>query len=184
MTVPPSETELIAAVFARIAAQGWRRLRLQPGERRVFGGRAGLLLAFGRLADAAALATDNPSEDDDVHDRLLDVLMARIEFLQTHRPGVLALLEGVRFDPAAAALLAAASLGSMGKLLEAAGLGSTGARGGLRRKGLLAVWLWTVRAWRQDTSDDLATTMAALDRALRHAERLGKLLQVCAPAES
>ena len=35
----------------------------------------------------------------------------------------------------------------------------------------MAVWLWTIRAWRSDESQDLSATMAALDAALRRAER-------------
>ena len=37
-------------------------------------------------------------------------------------------------------------------------------------KGLLAVWLWTIRTWRTDDSNDLSATMAALDVALQRAE--------------
>jgi len=60
----------------------------------------------------------------------------------------------------------------MGWMLEAAGISTTGVLGRLRRKGLLGVWLAAVRAWREDTSEDLSGTMAALDRALGQAERV------------
>ena len=43
-------------------------------------------------------------------------------------------------------------------------------------KGLLAVWLWTIRAWRTDDSEDLSATMAALDAALRRAEQAAEWL--------
>ena len=35
----------------------------------------------------------------------------------------------------------------------------------------MAVWLWTIRAWRRDDSADLSGTMAALDIALSRAEQ-------------
>jgi hypothetical protein len=56
-------------------------------------------------------------------------------------------------------------------LLDACGVSTAGIAGALRVRGLVAVWLWTVRAWQTDESMDLSTTMAALDRALGQAER-------------
>jgi ubiquinone biosynthesis protein COQ9 len=58
----------------------------------------------------------------------------------------------------------------------AAGIATSGVRGELRVKGLVAVWLWTIRAWRSDESQDLSTTMAALDAALRRAESTAERL--------
>jgi ubiquinone biosynthesis protein COQ9 len=57
-------------------------------------------------------------------------------------------------------------------MLGAAGVPVVGINGELRVKGLLAVWLWTVRTWRTDDSTDLSATMAALDVALQRAERM------------
>jgi ubiquinone biosynthesis protein COQ9 len=53
---------------------------------------------------------------------------------------------------------------------------TAGVRGELRVRGLVAVWLWTVRAWRADETEDLAHTMAALDTALRRAEQAAEWL--------
>jgi ubiquinone biosynthesis protein COQ9 len=67
-------------------------------------------------------------------------------------------------------------LRSMGWMLEGAGVSAAGPFGRLRAKGLLAVWLWTLRAWRRDSSDDLAATMAALDKALTQAGQVATRL--------
>jgi len=75
------------------------------------------------------------------------------------------------FNPPLAAMLAGSSLRSMQWMLEAAGVDATGPRGLLRAEGLLAVWLWTVRAWKGDESEDLSATMSALDKALDRAEQ-------------
>jgi hypothetical protein len=123
-----------------------------------------LLLRFGRLADQAALA--EAGKDGSPRDRLFDLLMRRLDVLQAHRAGVLALLRWLPAAPAAAALLACANLRSMRWMLDGAGIDSRGLLGRLRVKGLLAVWLWVVRAWQADESADLAATMAALDQAL------------------
>ena len=41
--------------------------------------------------------------------------------------------------------------------------------GALRVHGLLAVWLYGLRAWRDDQNEELSGTMAAVDRALNRA---------------
>lgn len=174
-----SDAALVAACFAQIAAHGWRRLNIPLAARdaglpldtarRLIPGRCTLLMQFGMLADAHTLK-DAPSEGEP-RDRLFDLAMRRIDFLQAHRAGVIALLQAVPFDPLAAALLGATTLRSMGWLLATAGIQATGPRGGLRAVGMIGVWGWTVRAWQRDTSDDLTATMAALDESLRRAER-------------
>jgi ubiquinone biosynthesis protein COQ9 len=168
---------LIAAAFAEAGASGWHRLSIAAAARKAgldlarararFSGRCALLLRFGQIADQSALTGMMP--DAPVRDALFDMLMRRIDVLQANRAGVLALMRALPFDPAAAALLAAASLRSMAWLLDAAGV-EAGPLAPLRAKGLLAVWLWTVRAWQRDETVDLAATMAALDHALGRAE--------------
>jgi len=54
-------------------------------------------------------------------------------------------------------------------MLEAAGAAAHGIRGELQVRGLIAVWLWALRAWEKDDSADLSGTMAALDAALARA---------------
>ncbi len=169
---------LIAAAFNLAAERGWRRTSIASAARNGglaldrarlrFPNRAVLLMRFGRLADAAALTGIN--EEGSRRDRLFDILMRRLDMLQQHRAGVLALLRALPFDPCLTLLLAAVNLRSMRWMLEGAGIGAVGPIGTVRAKGLLAVWLWTLRAWQRDATDDLSTTMAALDQALSRAE--------------
>lgn len=171
---------LVGSAFALAAERGWSGVSVAQAARdaglpldrarRRFPGRRVVLLRFGSLADQAALtgaANEGPRRD-----RLFDILMRRIDFLQRHRAGVLALMRALPAEPATALVLAAASLCSMGWMLEGAGIEARGLRGRLRRKALLAVWLWTLRAWKGDESEDLSTTMAALDQALSRAEAM------------
>ncbi len=172
------DAALVTSAFALAAERGWSGVSVAQAARdaglpldrarRRFPGRCAVLLRFGSLADQAALtgaASEGPHRD-----RLFDILMRRIDFLQRHRAGVLALMRVLPADPATALALAAASLCSMGWMLEGAGIASHGLRGRLRRKGLLAVWLWTLRAWQRDESEDLSAAMAALDQALSRAD--------------
>lgn len=174
------DSALIASFFRLVADQGWARTSvadaaraaaLPLGEARLrFPGRAAVLRQFGRMADQAALA-ETPTEGT-VRDKLFDLLMRRIDALQAHRAGVTALLRAVPSNPRTALLLACATQRSMRWMLHAAGVSTVGLRGELRVRGLVGVWLWTLRAWERDESADLSGTMAALDVALRRAERV------------
>ncbi len=178
------DAALIAAAFRLAAEQGWRAVSVAAAARAAdlplararerFPGRAAILLRFGRSADQLALS-DTPAEGT-ARDRLFDLLMHRIDALQAHRTGVLALLHALPGEPPIALLLALATRHSMRWMLQAAGLSTRGLRGEMRVKGMVAVWLWTMRAWRTDETEDLSATMAALDAALRRAEQAAEFL--------
>lgn len=180
MTDAEFDEALIAAAMRLGAEQGWRRVTVAEAARRAglpldrargrFPFKHAVLLRFGERADRLALAL--VEQDGAPRDRLFDILMRRIDYLQTHRDGVVALLRGLPADPATAAMLGLCNLGSMRWMLEAAGISARGLRGTLRAQGLVAVWLATIRAWMNDTGEDLSATMAALDKALNRAERM------------
>jgi hypothetical protein len=111
-----------------------------------------------------------------VRERLFDVVMRRVDALQAQRAGVIALLRGLPADPGTGLLLTAATSRSMAWMLASAGVKTAGLRGALATQGMVAVWLYTLRAWEKDESADLSGTMAALDRALTSAERAANWL--------
>ena len=178
------DSALIAAAFQIAAERGWRAASIAaaargaglslPRARERFPSRATLLVRFGRLADQAAL--QEATAEGPPRDRLFDFLMRRIDTLQAHRAGVLALLRALPSEPPTALLLALATRRSMRWMLEAACIPTAGVGGELRVRGLVAVWLWTIRAWRGDESEDLSATMAALDAALRRAGQAAEAL--------
>ena len=178
------DSALIAAFFRLAAEQGWGRTNVAEAARAAalslaeartrFPGRAAVLRQFGRMADRAALA--ETSTEGTVRDKLFDLLMRRFDALQAHRAGVIALLRALPAEPPTALLLACATQRSMRWMLNVAGVSTAGLRGELRVRGLVAVWLWTLRAWERDDSADLSGTMAALDAALRRAGRVATWL--------
>jgi len=180
MTEAELDSTLVASFFALMGEKGVTHATLPAAAAHAGidlatarGGpasRVAMIMKFGELADAFALA--GAATEGSVRDRLFDLLMRRFDFLQLHRAGVLALLRHLPFESALAACMAKASLDSMGWMLEAAGAATGGPLGALRKKGLLAVWVWGVRAWGQDDSADLTTTMAAVDTALNRADQL------------
>jgi len=171
---------LLGAAFALAGERGWSRVNVAEAARRAelslaqarerFPGRAAILWRFGRMADRAALA--DPPREGSVRDRLFYLLMQRLDVLQAHRSGVLALLRVLPSQPETALLLGCATRRSMRWMLEAAGVSTEGLRGKLRVRGVIGVWLWAVRAWQTDETADLSKTMSALDAALQRAERL------------
>jgi ubiquinone biosynthesis protein COQ9 len=175
---------LIAAAFDQAALTGWRNLSVADATRAAglpldrararFPVPALVLVRFGRLADQAALA-EVPTEPL-ARDRLFDLLMRRFDVLQHHREGMLALLQALPANPPLALALSAATARSMGWMLEAAGVSAQGLAGCLRVTGLVGVWLYALRAWKDDASADLAGTMAALDKALDRAEKMSGIL--------
>lgn len=168
---------LIASAFSIAAARGWAAVNVAEAARgaglplsrarRRFPGTAAILLRFGQMADSAAL--EGAVDSGPVKDRLFDMLMRRIDVLQAHRDGVLALFRALPAHPATALLLFDATRRSMKWLLDAAGIDTSGLNGRLHVGGLEAVWMWAVRAWTRDKSADMGPTMAALDTALQRA---------------
>lgn len=182
MTDSDFDAAVVAAVFTEAGLRGWRRASIVEAARiagldlartrQRFPSKLVVLMRFGSLADQAALtgaATEGP-----VKDRLFDIIMRRFDVLQAHRAGVLAVLDAAMMDPLLGLFLARLSARSMEWMLEAAGISASGLRGRLRVKGLLGVWLWSVRAWRVDDSTDLAATMTATDKALDRAGELAR----------
>jgi len=173
------DEDLIAATFTLAAELGWAKTSVVAAARAAglpldrararFPGKSAVLLKFGRMADQAAIA--HGDEDGPSRDRLFDATMRRIDVLQAHRAGVLALREYLPARPMLTMMLGAATLTSMAWLLESAGISAQGGIGFLRVQGMNAIWLYTVRAWTADDSTDLAATMRALDKALDQAIR-------------
>jgi len=67
-------------------------------------------------------------------------------------------------------------------MLETSGISASGLKGALRLKGLLAVYMTGLRVFANDESDDLAKTMAEVDKRLGQAERLSEMLNRRRPA--
>ena len=171
---------LLGAAFALAGERGWSRVNVAEAAQRAelslaqarerFPGRAAILWRFGRMTDRVALA--HPPSEGSIRDRLFYLLMQRLDVLQAHRAGVLALLRVLPSQPETALLLGCATRRSMRWMLEAAGVSTSGLRGRLRMRGLVGIWLWSVRAWQVDETADMSKTMSALDAALQRAERL------------
>ena len=181
------KTRIIDAALKLSAAQGWSGLSLTE-----IASEAGLsisdifdevqdktdiLVLFGRQVDKRVL--DAIGEADpalSARDQLFDILMERFEILNEYRAGLVPILESFRFDPKQAVISCPYLCRSMTWMLEAAGIETSGLRGALKVTGLTALYLKTLRVWRDDESTDLAMTMAALDKDLGRVEQFANTL--------
>lgn len=184
---PDPENAAIDAAL-RFAAEGrWRDLTLAEiaeaaglslaDLHRIYPSKTAILRAYQARVDREVLAEEAGFEaDDPVRDRLFDVLMRRFDALKPHRAGLAVVLQDQLRDPLAALCLMPRLRRSMTAMLEAGGLSAAGCRGRLRRDGLTLIYLAALRVFFRDESDDLAKTMAALDRQLARADRtVGRL---------
>ena len=142
--------------------------------------KSAVLNAFVRRTDLAVLegqlSVDDEEPESTTHDRLFDVLMRRFEVLLPDRAALVALCRDLPRDPVSLAAVIPQAHCSFGRMLEAAGVSAKGLRGLARIHALAAVWLATQRTWFSDDGEDMARTMAVLDRNLRRMEETAGLV--------
>ena len=173
---------LTEAALALAGERGWQALSLVDVAKRAelplldcyrtMPSKAALLRRLIVAADEAVLQGGVADPEEPPRDRLFDVLMRRFDALQTRRAGTVAILRELPLDPASLVGLLPRLARSFVWMLETAGVSTTGLPGALRVKALGIVYLYALRIWIEDDTPDMARTMAALDKALRCAERL------------
>jgi len=124
-----------------------------------------LVFRLSRRLDRAALATA-ATPSDDLHDRLFDATMARIEAMEAQRAALVSMARDE--NPAALALHFPFTARA---ILEAAGVTASAPR----LLAMTAIWARTVQVWRDDEGA-LNRTMAEIDKRLKQMrERLGRI---------
>ena len=185
----PNPDRIVDAAMALAARTRWREVTLADiaDEAKItlaqlhgaFRSKGAIIAALGDRVDAAVLGgTDAESAGEPVHDRLLDVLMRRLEALAPHKDAIASIVRDARCDPAALLCGGPRMVRRMAWCLEAAGVSSAGLAGTLRAKGLTAIYASTMLVWLRDDSPDLGRTMAHLDKSLRRGERLAMALSL------
>lgn len=132
-----------------------------------------ILVCYGRRIDRKTLASlGKPDLEDSFKDRIFEVLMARFDILNEDRDALLSILEGFKSDPKAALISLPHLKHSMAWMIEAAGVSTSGWKGAGQVLGITLVYMETLRQWMKDESEDMARTMAALDKSLSRYEQL------------
>ena len=143
----------------------------------VYPTKAAILEAFSARVDAVVLAGDRMDlAAESARDRLFDVMMRRFDALSAYRKAACSIARASMERPSSALTGLCLTRISMRWMLEAAGVDTGGVAGALRTRGLALVWLDAFRIWQADDSEDMARTMAHLDRRLAMVERLLQIL--------
>jgi AcrR family transcriptional regulator len=151
--------------------------------RESFDGKLGILAAFSRRIDLAVLAGGPADAGAESRDRLFEAEMRRFDALGPYKAGLRRLAHSARRDPGLACALYRLTARSQKWTLVAAGIHHGGLLGKVAIEGAVLVHLEAMRTWFDDEDEDLARTMATLDRALRRGERAMQVLgDVCSLA--
>lgn len=137
-----------------------------------FPSKGAILGGLMRIADRAVLdGTGTDMADETAHDRVLDVMMRRFDALAPYKEGLRSIHRDVRHDPAALIAFNQVAVNSWRYMLEAAGIDTNGNLGTLKTQGAVLVFSRAFEAWLED-GDDMAKTMAVLDRELKRGEKV------------
>ncbi len=188
-----SAAALRKALLKLVETQGWIDLSFaeiaeQAGvpiaeAHRVYPSKTAILLGLTRAIDERILTSlDGDPLEGTPKDRLFDIIMRRFDILKGDREAYRRLMRQLPATPDSFAALLCQLRRSRSLTLEAAGISASGLKGALRLKGLLAIYLAGLRAFAQDESDDLAKTMAEIDKRLGQAEKISEMLHRRKPA--
>lgn len=172
---------IIEAALHLAAVQGWDHCTVRdiaaeagvdlPEFYDHFEERSDILVAYARRLDRQVLsAFAEPDYETGPRDRLFDIIMERFDLANQDREALVSIIKSHRADPKQVIVALSHLGGSMAKMLDAAGLETTGLRGALRVAGLSAAYIWVLRSWLEDESEDLSKTMASLDKCLGNLE--------------
>lgn len=167
----------VDAALALAADRPWRGITLAD-----VAGRAGVSFAelYARTPSKAALlerlsrrfdrAAGEAELEGEVHDRLFEAVMARLEAMEPHRFVLLAIARDQELEQIAVRLPRTARA-----LLQAAGVPTGGLAGAARVAAMTAVWTRVLQVWRDDEGA-LNRTMAEIDSRLKQMRaRLGRV---------
>ncbi|NNE24137.1 MAG: TetR/AcrR family transcriptional regulator [Rhizobiales bacterium] len=170
--------DVINAALDLALTRSWRDIRLNDiaGEagmtlaelREFVPSKIGILKALAARSDRDLLASlEKDPVEGDVHDRLFDIVMRRLELLEPHKAAFRNIISDPADGAADWATLGGALIDGQGWTLAAAGIEEAGRREGIKRQGLAMVTARTMKVWAEDDDPGLAKTMASLDRSLR-----------------
>jgi len=183
-SVEPVEVRVVKCAMSLAAVQGWQdttmadiadEAGLNLGElRQLYASKTAILAGLIRMTDDLVLrGSDADMAAEPVRDRLFDVIMRRLDALAPYRDGLAEVARDLPSDPGAMACLAAGPMRrSLQWMLEAARIQPWGLLAPLQLKVLGLIYLSVLRVWLHDEGEDLAHTMATLDKALGRVDNI------------
>ncbi len=138
--------------------------------RDLFPSKGAMLGGLLRMTDRIVLeGSTKDMTDEAAHDRVLDVMMRVFDALQPYKEGLRSVRRGLMGDPTQALAFNQAAVNSWRYLLESAGIDTNGSMGIVKTQGAALVFGRAFETWLDD-DEDMARTMAVLDRELKRGE--------------
>lgn len=180
-----SEQKIISATFELAADHDWSEIKLSQIAKaakvplaeltNLFSSKTDILIAHISQVDNQVLSNLDPEMDvEPARERLLDVMISRIEALTQVKMPLKRIKNSLPRDPAILGRLNQALVASMNKMLIAASCETSGLRGVARAQGMVHIYKASLDVWLEDDDPGMARTMAELDRRLRRGERMLK----------
>lgn len=176
--VDTPEGKVIAASLRLAAERNWSDITMrdiaEASElnlaqlRKHFGSKTDILKAYAKRVDDEVLSRAALNEPDEgPRDQLFEVIMSRFDAMNPHKTAIRSIVESREVDPGIIRTI----MESQAWMLQAAGIGTDGAKGKMRVAGLASLYGSLVNTWLDDDDPGMAKTMAVLDRRLRRGEQ-------------
>lgn len=136
----------------------------------MFDEKTDVLAAYDRMVNRRAIENADLGENLSCREKLFDLVMERFDILNENRVAMVNIMNSFKSEPKEAVLSSPYLGKSMSRLLDAVGISTNGISGTLRVVGMVGLYVYTVRVWKDDESEDMGTTMAALDKAIDKCE--------------
>jgi AcrR family transcriptional regulator len=141
--------------------------------RDLFPSKGAILGAFSKRIDHVVLdGTTSELAEEPARERVLDIMMRRFDALKPYRDALRSISRDLRCDPLSLAAMNQVAMNSQRFMLAAAGIDTNDALGPLKLQGAVAVFARAFETFLKDEEEDLARTMARLDKELDKGERL------------
>jgi AcrR family transcriptional regulator len=141
--------------------------------RDAFPSKGAILGGFARRIDKIVLdGSGTDMLDQPIRERLLDVMMRRLDALHPYKASLKSISQAARQDPLMLAALNQLALNSWRYMLAAADIETEDELGLVRIQGAALVFVRTLETWFDDDDADLSRTMAKLDKELGKGEKI------------
>jgi len=181
------EDKLVTTALAAIEKTGWKALSLTTLARKakiapevvyeLCPDKRALLALIAKRIDLAALArAGEPDDDAPPRDRAFDAILSCFESMGPMKPALQVIHDDSVGDPGALFDALSATIRSASWIADAAGLPTSGWQGFLVTRGVGVLLAETLGIWLKD-GEDLAKTMAHVDRRLRMIEEWAGMLE-------
>lgn len=181
------EEKLVTAALAAIEKTGWKALSLTSLARKakidaaalydLCPDKRALLMLIAKRVDIGLIErAEEPDHDIPPRDRAFDAILSCFEAMNPLKPAIQVIHDETAGDPGAFLDVLPATMRSAQWIADIAGLPTSGWRGFFTTRGVGVLLAETLSVWLKD-GDDLAKTMAHVDRRLRTIEEWAETFQ-------